>query len=187
MVQIKISHNNKECCTMQLLREILEKAAQAQPADVELLTKSEVARNEVVVGVLPEELRGLYLVMCSTAVETDAVADQLEAEHRALLAEGKEVTNEQMEGMNRRYRIASNRFDTVKNMFWGAVKRAFPELITKEAIGLRKDWEVVYKSEYSGPCADCDERNSCPSAELARTLGDRVCVIRVPIGALGNM
>ena len=148
---------------MKLIREILRKAEETEVVSGELVQDFQLEEGDRVVGVLPEELRGLYAVFATASHELDEHHKQLIMESkkfiRTLLSsildkpeqeldepkldDMKEEIDSKHEEMNLRDRVAHNRYDTTSEMFWGAVRRAFPELINEPGIGIRKDWQVV--------------------------------------------
>jgi hypothetical protein len=143
---------------MRLIREILRKAEETEVVGGELVQDFQLEEGDRVVGVLPDELRGLYAVFVTASHELDEQHKQLITESEKFmdtwlplilekpiqeLANLKKEIDLKHEEMGLRDRIAHNRYDTISEMFWGAVRRAFPELIGKQGIGIRKDWQIV--------------------------------------------
>lgn len=130
---------------MELIREVLKRVDSAE-VDGRGEALEEVGKNETTLGVLSGGLQRFYVVM-------DDMLREVEDEARRLgltdeFVEGRHDECRFAGGSNRREnrrkkQIFQNRIETVKHMFWGAVRREIPDALLNREIALRRGFQVV--------------------------------------------
>ena len=129
---------------MFLWEELTEAARNVRLAKVES-PNYKVEEGETVVGVLPAELKALYVV-CSgmrRGLERSCEATHKEI-HQAVENSSKldKSEKERILRIAKEHGLAHLKYDAVGEFFWANVRLAFPESLGK-SIGIREDWKVV--------------------------------------------
>ena len=132
-----------------LLSDILARAGKVKVRDAKLAPLGEMEDGEKVVGVLPEDLKGLFGVMQESQLQLVTTHENLEA--RISKLRGK-MTKDEAESIQHEHAVAHCEADFIRQCFWTSVRMAFPQLVSEPAIGLRKNWQVV-TSVPDGVCA----------------------------------
>ena len=103
-----------------------------------------VEKGDTVFGVLPDDLKRLYVVYDT---HRDELARQCEATHD-LIEEAKkkrksEVKPEDM-AIIQQHMLEHNKHELLGTIFWDSVKMVFPELVTTtQSIAIREGWQIV--------------------------------------------
>jgi hypothetical protein len=119
---------------MKFIREVLAQIKAAKTAGVGDKL-SEVGKGEKVLGTLSDELQRFYVVLDRT------IKKELSSRMKDCSAPKPEDGGSCpiREAMH----VSMNRIETIKEMFWGAVRREIPGALTSPEIGVRKGFQVV--------------------------------------------
>lgn len=132
---------------MKFIREVLELAEKIQPQDDALVAEFELEEGDKVVGELPMELRGLYAVLRTRGDELNELRNQILKQADALVKDLENKTIKQLEAsrdeLTKKIAGPARELDTIKDMFWSSVRRAFLELAVESNLRICKGWQVV--------------------------------------------
>lgn len=151
---------------MQLLKELSARADQAQVTDEELVQGFPLEAGDRVVGILRENLRRLYSVFVAEGTLLQGAEEALEAEWDAIGPTDEQATQKRAD-ISHRQSLDVNHYNTMKELFWGSVRLAFPQLIGRREISIRRGWQVVFTDDDgdgSEECLICPMRRTCPNA-----------------------
>jgi hypothetical protein len=139
---------------MSFLEELMEKVNQVTLNDGEFVAKQKIRRGEVVVGILPEPLRKLYVVYVNSIIELTEISNALEREEFS----GSNITQKQIGEINLKQETANRKHALVEYIFLSSMILEMPELADKSSFGVREGWQVVFQNDR---CQSCDARGSC--------------------------
>lgn len=110
-----------------------------------------VEEGDHVVGTLSDDLRRLYAVLqlaqrqCQQQVQA-ALRLRAELLGKQKLTFGEQERVEKLQATLGRQEL---HYETVKRLFWTSVRMAFPELLDKQSVCIREDWQVCWEES---PC-----------------------------------
>lgn len=128
---------------MQLIREILAKIDEIQ-VDGTNMNGPNLGPGDTVIGLLPVELQKFFVVLMDEKSKFDQMYAQLNAELDKM-GDLETATQAQREDIAFKRNIGLNRWQTVEHMFWSAVVRAFPQMLsgTDGSVYISRNWEVA--------------------------------------------
>ena len=120
-----------------MIREVSKKRVESV-----VLPKREPGGGCIVAGVLPMELRKLYVVWENSKEEIKKIDKQFDAEVAELRRKRKLTKKRQKEIQQQNY-LAHSRYRDIERSFWSAVCKKFPEIFEAQSTFIRESWEVV--------------------------------------------
>ena len=120
------------------LKKILARVSEVSLGDAKS-PEYEVQDGETVVGVLPDDLKRLYVVYMGTKEKARVVYARLSKEVNEA---GDDITEEKKKSVTHKYVPVRLEEDLVGREFWTSVRFEFPQ-VGDEDIGLRAGWQVV--------------------------------------------
>ncbi|MFA5878503.1 MAG: hypothetical protein WC845_04015 [Candidatus Staskawiczbacteria bacterium] len=126
----------------QFLKDLLDRIEKADLGGKTAVPKGEVGTDDKVVGILPDDLKKLWVVLNADSID---LAKQCESTHDAAWR----VTAERHPSAKNRdiaqqHILAHSRHELIRSLFWHGVKAAFPQAVIGDgSIGLCKDWQVT--------------------------------------------
>lgn len=136
---------------MNLLTKLMDEMKTAAQGGVE--PDCEVARGEKVVGILPDDAKGLYYLMRAQ----DSVVERLQEklEKHGELYHGDETSDdhndEECAKLRNEVLAFSLQKEVINNLFWNSVRLSFMKEIGDSGVGIRKGWKVVKLKKQSSP------------------------------------
>jgi hypothetical protein len=132
---------------MQILPEVVAVAGQLTEVDLDAKylpePREEILPGDTLVhGNFPEELKRLYVLW----QEAQAKADHCLANLRNLAAaESKNVDDAHYLARHMDFSRLSTLAGVLRNIFYGEIRQAFPEVANRPLIFVRKSWKVVWR------------------------------------------
>ena len=130
----------------QFLKDLFEEIEGADIGPEAEGPRPEVREREVVVGVMPDNLKRIYVVFHQSCESSNAFIQEHQARlERAFNTPRFLVTSDDWKLMQE-YVVQKNRHEILEKILWTAVKEAFPNdllLVSNDTIAIRRDWKVV--------------------------------------------
>ena len=140
--------------------------------------------------VLPEPLRRHFVVL-------DTARKSLHELHERLQAQLFEMDHEQPDyaATKKQFQaeldIETSRYKDNERLFWGSVRRTFPDIMDAKEIGLRAGWQVVIVNRQDERCEVCPFRGECdhvgqPSLDGKHSLDGMRVMVGPPMMVRGS-
>jgi hypothetical protein len=143
---------------MQLLKDLLKRVNKVSLNNGDVPELEEVEKEGArVVGELPVNLRKLFVVRSQMGDELKLDCEISHKRLEKMLSRSRSEASAEDLALARQHVLAHKRYDFVNDFFWLSVVAAFDELaLTKESIGIRKDWKVVALKPKARSAADLE-------------------------------
>lgn len=108
--------------------------------------EDKIEKGEEVVGTLPHELRPLYALSCKARDDFNAFAEKAHTRVMEELGGPENLSPEEHDSLTAEITVLEAYARLVDKAFWAEVRAAFGRIDPRRPIGLRKNWQVVYKN-----------------------------------------
>jgi len=129
----------------QFLKDLFEEIEDADIGPEAQGSAEEVREREIVVGVMPDNLKRIYVVFRQSCENSNAFIQEWQVRLERAFNTPRFLISADDWKLMQEYVEQKNRHEILEKIFWAAVKEAFPNdlLVTDDIIGIREDWKVV--------------------------------------------
>lgn len=108
--------------------------------------EDKIEKGETVIGTLPHELRPLYALSCKAINDVRAFAEKAHTRVMEELGGPENLSPEEHDSLTAEITALDAYAMLVDKAFWAEVRATSGRIDPRRPIGLRRNWQVVYKN-----------------------------------------